>query len=47
MWRVAAWGADDTGMEREYSTEVDARALITALPNPLPKALKARGFVSA
>jgi hypothetical protein len=48
MFRVCIWGADDTGMERDFESQMDAKAMFKALPNPVTRDwLKAQGFVPA
>ena len=49
-WRVAVWGADDCGMEKDFTTREEARTCFFAvveLPDVTMKILREMGFVSA
>ena len=44
-WRVACWGNDDFGLERDFADEATARAFLQSLPNPVSQAwLRGHGF---
>jgi hypothetical protein len=48
QWRVAAWGGDDFGLERDCATEQEARDLYDRMPDPLSQQwCLQRGFVRA
>jgi hypothetical protein len=45
QFRIAVWGGDDDGFERDFDTEPEARRTLAALPAIITKTdLKARGF---
>lgn len=45
LYRVSVWGADDTGMELDLKSRMEALALYKILPNPVTKLeLCALGF---
>lgn len=47
-FRVAVWGADDMGMEKEFTCKTDASQCFDSIPVPVSKAkLTAIGFVTA
>jgi len=44
-WRVAAWGDDDFGLEKDGLTEAEALVLFDSMPDPLSQAwCEQRGF---
>lgn len=46
--RVSVWGADDTGMERDFTDHVMARAVYAGLPAVITvKHLRSLGFVNS
>ena len=46
VWRVGVWGADDTGMEKDYLTQVEAKNLFDYIQDFITKAqLKSMGFI--
>lgn len=48
LYRVCVWGADDTGMELDQKSRMDAMSLYKSIPNPVTmKELTLLGFHSA
>ena len=46
--RVCVWGADDTGMERDFDTPEAAKAVYEEIPSPVTREwLEEKGFVRA
>ena len=47
-YRVCVWGADDTGMERDFESYDEAKEEYDLLPNPITKDyLRIRDFIPA